>query len=210
MNFCNPLTRNTLNLLNMKTALMSNECLATRQFAGNFMTGSLINRWHAPSKCVIEIPEQQGFFNVFSNSVRTKALLSFGEELQKSIHKIKRFNPEDLVTSFTKILSLFLELSTSAIHSQITSVNSLVLKAETSSGNIYTELFFDENTGWLNEVAVNIINDRQLEFSNTGSLDAMILAIKQYFGKEEINYFTILNQATAYDLSGTALATADF
>lgn len=194
----------------MQSVMYPNECLTARRFSGDYFVGNLINRWHNSDKCVIEIPVQQELFNTFPNSVRLKALDSFAEELQKNMHKIKRFNSEDLVISFTKILSSFLKLNATDIHTQVTSANSLVLKANTSYGNIYSELFFDENTGWLNEVAINIIKNRQLEFSNTGQLDAMILAINQYFGKEEINYFAILNQDTAYELSGAAFAAADF
>lgn len=157
---------------------------------------------------VVGIPQHQDFFNSRSSQIQLSALHSFTEQLKKNHQKI--ISIEDVVLSFSKMLQALLEINASAIYTQITSVNSLVMKAETRNGNIYAEMFFDEITGWLSETVLNIFQNQQLQFNNSGPLEAMILAIKQYFGTDETDYTTILNQGSAYDLSGTALTTIDF
>ena len=186
----------------MTTALIPDNNLVNRRYARD--TG---RNWYALYPKIVEMPQQQTFFNVFSSQVKQSALLSFNEQLQNNQDKIISF--EDIIVSFSKMLNVLLEINASVIYTQITSMNSLVMKAETPKGNAYAEMFFDEITGWPDETVLNIFHDQQLQFNNSGSLDAMILAIKQYFETEE-NYFTILNQANSYDLSGTAVTTIDF
>ena len=188
----------------MTTALISDNCLVNRSYAGN------INRHRSAERMLLDIPQHIHLSNLFPFTQLHGAIASFDEQLEKNSNRLNNINPEDLIRSFAKILVVLLEINTSAIHTQITSSNSLVVKAETAKENVYAEIFFDDITGWVGETVVNIFHNKELQFNNSGLLDAMILAIKQYFGNEEINYFTILNQATAYDLSGTALATTEF
>jgi len=190
----------------MNTALITDDCLANnrRRYLGNPR-----NKWQT-EPVVWGIPHPIHLFNLFSFTKLDSAIQSFDQQLEKNKEQLNTIDPQDLIQSFGKILGTLLEINASSIYTQITTSNSLVIKAETTKGNLYSEVFFDEITGWANEMVVNIFNDQQLQFNSSGLLDAMILAIKQYFGNEEINYFTILNQAAAYDLSGTALATTDF
>jgi hypothetical protein len=162
-----------------------------------------------PQFHVISVPYQEVLFNVFPNRVLFSAVASFREELKDNFYKVARVDLNDLVNSFSKMLLVLLEVNATSIGTQITKFNSLVIKAETPEGNIYTEMFFDETTGWLNETVVNIFQNQQLQFNNSGSLDAMILAIKQYFGSEETDYLSIVNQATSYELSGSAFTTTE-
>ncbi|HYM95464.1 MAG TPA: hypothetical protein VET23_15100 [Chitinophagaceae bacterium] len=186
----------------MTTTLFSDNRLIDRRYIGNFG-----NSWHTEPR-VLEIPQQQDFFNIFPNQIQFSAWSEFKEQLQNN--SFRMYNPEDWVISFAKMLNTLLEINASNIHSQITSVNSLVIKSETAKGNLYAEIFFDEITGWPIETVINIFHGQQLQLNNSGSLENMILAIKQYFGTEEIDYLTYLHRASAYDLSGTALTTFDF
>lgn len=189
----------------MTTALISNDKFVTRRrYAENIRPEQ---KWISAG---LEIPQSILLFNLFPVAQLQGALASFDKQLEKNKNRISNFDTDDLLQSFAKVVLAFLEINPSEIHSQITSLNSLVIKAETAKENVYIELFFDETTGWLNEAVVNIIKNQELQFNNSGPLDAMILAIKQYFGNEETDYITYLNQTSdAYALSGTTLTPAD-
>ncbi len=153
---------------------------------------------------------QEGFFNEDLSKSRMAVVDSINDQIRKNPELLKNINPQDFAVAFSGIWDTFLYLNSTSVYAQITSLNSLVIKAETKEGNIYTEVFFDEITGWQSETAVNIFKNQHLEFNNSGSLEDMILAIKQYFDNPVIDYSTYLNQTAEYALSGRAFATAEF
>jgi len=188
----------------MVSTLSSENCLTNRRYAHN------INRYRQPDQVVLEIPQQNLFFNYGTTDIIHKAAYSFAEELKKNGSRLQRSLLQDLASSFSKLLYCFLEVNATAIYSQITSLNSLVMKAETPKDKVYVEVFFDEVTGWTSETVVNIFQNQQMQLNNSGPLDTVIFAIKQYFGNDEMNYFTILNHVAIFDIPTRAFTTTDF
>jgi hypothetical protein len=179
-------------------------------FAGRkcFTSNSLNSYRQMSCAYTIFIRPQEQIFNVFPAALLQKTMLAFSQELEQKQDRLKHVDVRVLIEAFASLAYTFLQVNTTAIHTQITSMNSLVVKAETNLGNVYTELFFNETTGWLEEAVVNIFHNQEEQLSIAGNLDAAILAIKQYFGIEEIDYSTYLNQSTAYALPGGSFATS--
>ncbi len=161
-------------------------------------------------RMLLESSQQFGLFNEGFTKGWMVAIDSINDQIKKYPERLKNINPEDFGVAFSKLVDTFAHINSSSIYTQLTSLNSLVLKAETKKGNVYTEVFFDEATGWQIETIVNIFKNQQLDINNSGLLDDMILAIKQYFDNPEIDYLSYLNQTAEYALPGTAFATAEF
>lgn len=186
----------------MNNTLPFNEYYWNYPHLGNILN----NRWEN----VILDNFQEGFFYEDLSKSWRAAIDSINGQIRKNPELLKNINPQDFAAAFSGIWDTFLYLNSVSIYAQITSLNSLVIKAETKEGNIYAEVFFDKVTGWQSETVVNIFKNQQMEFNNSGSLEDMILAIKQYFDNPAIDYSTYLNQTAEYALSGTAFATAEF
>lgn len=162
------------------------------------------------NKRVLEIPIYMDLFNRESNQKKLEVTESLIEQIKKNPERLNNINLKDFGDAFLKIVDTFASMSPIAIHTQISSLNSLVVKVETSKGNIYIEVFFDEVNGWQTETVVNIFKDLQHQFNDSGELDDMLFEITQYFDFQETDYLTYLNQPADYELSGTTFAEADF
>jgi|GEM_PF-3400493 len=159
---------------------------------------------------VLEIPRYFDLFNSGILKISQQAMDSLKSQIDKNPHCLDNISLEDFSRAFSIIVNIFSIINSSSIHIQLTSNNSLVVKAEHSQGSVYVESFFDETNGWLNETVVNVFKNKKQEFNNSGSLDEMVFALKQYFGNYEMDYPTYQKQTAAYELSGSSFVTADF
>lgn len=161
-------------------------------------------------KRVLEMPTYIDLFNRESTQKKQEVTKSLIEQIEKNPEKLNSINLTDFRNVFFKIVDTFASINPIAIHTQITSLNSLVVKSETPKGNIYVEVFFDETNGCQTETVVNIFKDRQQQLNDSGELDNMLFEITQYFDFQDTDYVTYLNQSADYELSGTTFATAYF
>ena len=199
MNLCKLLTPNILNLYFMIDVLPF------------YPTNVGINPLRRLNReRVLEIPQYFDLFNNGTLKISQQTIDSLKAQIDKNPHCLDNINLEDFIRAFSIIKQTFSTINPSSIHVQVTSNNSLVVKAEHSQGNVYVESFFDEANGWLSETVVNIFKDKKQEYNNSGSLDKMVLAVKQHFDNYEMDYPTYQKQTAAYELSGSTFTTADF
>jgi hypothetical protein len=196
----------------MTDILYSNARMFNNEFSiTEFIKSSFVKNINHNPPAVFD--SQYGLFNVSAVTANatfyTKAFESFEQQLSVTFYKIVNVDPAEILSSFLRIVNDLSKLIPSEISTQFTSTNSFVIKSSTAHGNIYFELFFDESTGLLEEVALNIFLDKELQFSNTGSLESMLFELQEYSGSEEIDYFSFVNQTKAYELPGTDFATAE-
>lgn len=184
----------------MKYTLLSNYSPTPRiNFLRNFS-----------GKRVLEIPTYMDIFNRESTQKKKEVTKSLIEQIKNNPERLNNIDLKDFGDAFFKIVDTFASINPISIHTQITSVDSLVVKSETPKGNIYVEVFFDETNGFQTETVVNIFKDHQQQFNDSGELDDMLFEIKQYFDFQDTDYVTYLNQPADYELSGATLATAYF
>ena len=156
------------------------------------------------------MPTYLDLFNRESTQKKQEVTKSLIEQIEENPERLNDIDLKDFGDAFFKIVDTFASINPAAIHTQITSLNSLVIKSETPNGNIYVEVFFDETNGCQTETVVNIFKDRQQQFNDSGKLDDMLFEIKQYFDFQNTDYVTYLNQSADYELSGKTFATAYF
>jgi len=160
---------------------------------------------------VLEIPNYFDIYNRDAAWVKQKVIAAFiaqidnDKELQSKPYLFK------LASVLFTIVDFFGNFNPSAIHQQITSLNSLVLKCESQNGiNFYMEVFFNEDKGSLIEVVVNVFKGEEQLFNNSGELQEMLEEIEQNFYPQDLDYVTYLNHPVDYEVPAKSFATADF
>lgn len=141
---------------------------------------------HTAENRVLEVPNFLDIYNRDFTRIKQDVIGSFIDQINNDPELYHKSYLVNLSQVLFKVVLFFSDYNPSGMHTQITSLNSLVFKCMTQKGiNFYLETFFDEDSGNQIETVVNVLKEQEQLFNDSGELEEMLSALKQNFDFQE-------------------------